>query len=193
MLGLDEAGVGPGFGNLVASAVHILETTDDLNGLTDSKLLSEKKRDMFYETITQTCYFGIGVVTNEEIDQFSLGEARRRVFERALDDFVRKYPSFKVCNLIVDGTIFRPWKDVPYQCLPRADKTIPAVSAASIVAKVTRDRQVIALCDEFPDLHDKYKIRNNKGYLSAEHKQGIATHGLSSYHRHSYKIKLSNS
>jgi ribonuclease HII len=188
MLGLDEAGVGPAFGNLVACALHIPSGVE-FKGLTDSKKLSEKKRETLFEPITNSCLFGIGQVTNEEIDTGGLAEARRLVFDRALDDFAQKYPNFDIQHLIIDGTIFRPWKAIPFECIPQADAKYPAVSAASVVAKVTRDRQVVALCDQVPELHEKYGIKNNKGYLSKEHLQGIAAHGKSLYHRHSYNIK----
>lgn len=187
VLGLDEAGCGPGFGELVASAVYILEGVT-LEGITDSKKLSEKKRSVFFDSITKNCLFGIGIVTNVEIDTNGLGEARRVVFERALDDFTTKYPDFKISNLIVDGTIFRSWKDIPYECIPKADSLYPEVSAASVIAKVTRDRSVLALCEQNPYLNEHYNISKNKGYLTAEHIQGIKTYGKSQYHRHSYKI-----
>jgi ribonuclease HII len=189
MIGLDEAGVGPAFGNLIACALHMPDAVS-LPKLTDSKKLTPRMRDELYESITETCLFGIGTVTNSEIDTGGLGEARRLVFERALEDFERKYPDFQMTDMIVDGQIFRPWKSIPHQCMNKADLCIPAVSAASVIAKVTRDRQVIALCDLERELDSQYDLRKNKGYLTQKHIEGIRKHGRSKHHRMSYKIKL---
>ena len=189
MLGLDEAGCGPAFGNLVACAVHIPDGVT-IDGLADSKKLSEKKRNVLFEHIVKHAMYGIGQVTNEEIDTHGLGEARRVVFERALDDFSEKYKDFDIKNLVIDGTIFRQWHDIPYECIPKADDKYSEVSAASIVAKVTRDRQIISLCEEDCTLDEYYGIKRNKGYLSKEHINGIRKHGKCKHHRYSYKIRI---
>ena len=188
MIVLDEAGCGPAFGDLVASAVSV-PTNVLLNGVTDSKKMSEKKRSIFYKKICDECFFGIGKVTNKEIDSLGLGEARRLVFERALNDFELKYPTFEMEKHIVDGTIYRQWKNVPYECIPKADSIYIAVSAASVIAKVTRDNDILNLCKDNPYLNEYYDISSNKGYLTKSHKIGIAKHGKSVHHRLSYKIK----
>ena len=190
MLGLDEAGVGPGFGNLVACALHIPDNVD-VQGLTDSKKMSDKQRRIKFEDITKKCFFGIGKVTNEEIDNGGLGEARKLVFERALENFQSKYPDFYMEKLIIDGTIFRSWKNIPYECIVKADLKVACVSAASIIAKVTRDNQIIKLCKDFPYLDTNYGLLKNKGYLVKTHISGIVKHGKTKYHRHSYNLKLS--
>jgi ribonuclease HII len=78
---------------------------------------------------------------------------------------------------------------VAYECIPRADDTVPCVSAASILAKTTRDAQVLAQVDADPSLDDKYGLRKNKGYLAPRHIQGLKEHGFSSLHRTSYHIR----
>lgn len=188
MLGLDEAGCGPGFGDLVASAVYV-PTNVCLDGITDSKKMTEKKRNIFFKKVCEECFFGIGKVTNKEIDDLGLGEARRLVFERALSEFETKYPDFKMEKHIVDGTIYRQWKSIPFECIPKADSLYTEVSAASVVAKVTRDNDVLSLCENNPYLDEYYNISKNKGYLTKEHKNGIHKHGKSVYHRLSYNIK----
>jgi ribonuclease HII len=188
MIGLDEAGCGPGFGDLVASAVFVPMNVC-LDGITDSKKMSDKKRNIFFQKICEECYFGIGKVTNKEIDSIGLGEARRLVFERALFEFEKKYPEFKMEKHIVDGTIYRQWKNVSFECIPKADSLYTEVSAASVIAKVTRDNDVLKLCKENPYLDEYYKISKNKGYLTQDHKKGILKHGKSVYHRLSYTIK----
>ena len=185
--GCDEAGAGPGFGNLVASAVVL---TSDIKGLTDSKKLSEKKRKMFFNQIIESCIYGIGVVTNKEIDEHGLAWARRIVFHRALDDMMTRTSELPV-HIIVDGTIFDSWRNVQYECKPKADLTDACVSAASIVAKVTRDQSIYDLCQENPWLDERYNLKSNKGYLSdKKHKEGLREYGLTAWHRHSYNIKF---
>ena len=185
MLGLDEAGVGPAFGSLWAAAVA---DHPDLQGIKDSKSVTPTRRAAMRETILATAAYGLGEVTHAEIDSLGLGEARRLVFERALDDYVaRGHPM--PTSLVVDGTLFRAWRGVPFECRPKADATVPCVSAASILAKTTRDAQVLALCDADPSLHAKYDLRNNKGYLSPPHIAGLREHGYSEHHRRSYRIR----
>lgn len=184
VVGLDEAGVGPGFGSLWAAAVHL---PTQLDGVADSKRLSAKTRQRLRETLLTSALYGLGEVTAHEIDTLGLGEARRLVFDRALDDFATRHPPPD--RIVVDGTLFRPWRAVPYECVPRADATNPHVSAASILAKTSRDAQVMAWCDEDASLDTKYHIRSNKGYLSAGHISGIVEHGFTDRHRRTYRIK----
>ena len=96
--------------------------------------------------------------------------------------------------LQVDGTIFRPWVHqgvvVPYRLQPGADGCVPCVSAASILAKTTRDAQILQLCDDHPYLQERYDLRANKGYLSHRHLQGLREHGRSPWHRASFNIRL---
>ena len=187
LVGLDEAGCGPGFGSLWASAVFL---THAIAGLNDSKKLTEKRRLFLRAKMDEhEIPHGLGEVTSAEIDTIGLGEARRLVFVRALDDLVQRFPAVVPTKLIVDGTIFGSWKNVPHVCIPKADETIPCVAAASIYAKTTRDAQINAWCDEDPSLDSCYGIRSNKGYLSTLHIARIRTHGFTPRHRRSYKIK----
>lgn len=188
IVGLDEAGVGPALGSLWAGAVHIPDG-QTIQGLADSKKLTEKRRNRLRQEITTMCLYGLGEVTSIEVDSLGLGECRRLVFERALDDLFRKHPTIEITKLVVDGTLFRPYKEIPYECVPRADQTNPHVSAASILAKTTRDAQILELCDAEPDLDDKYGIRSNKGYLAPAHIKGLQLHGFTRHHRRSYRIK----
>lgn len=191
VVGLDEAGCGPAFGELVASAVVLPD--NPIEGLADSKKLTPKKRAALYQQITNPesgCKVGVGRVSNTEIDAQGLARARRVVFHRALDDLCENgiSPS-EISKIIVDGTIFEPWQGVNYECVVRADDKIPCVSAASIVAKVSRDTAILQMCDEFPHLKAHYKIDSNKGYLTKDHMEGIREHGLTDWHRKSYEIK----
>ena len=186
IVGLDEAGVGPAFGSLWASAVYL---PADIPGVGDSKTLTAPKRARLRDRILETASYGLGEVTAHEIDTYGLGEARRLVFERALDDLMVRFPDTQPSKLLVDGTLFRPWRNVPHECIPKADALYACVSAASILAKTTRDAQVEALCDAHPDLDASYGLRKNKGYLAAVHIQGLQQHGYSEHHRRSYRIR----
>lgn len=186
-MGLDEAGAGPAFGSLWAAAVHLPDGAS-VEGLADSKKLTERRRDALRAALLDRAWYGLGEVTAREIDAQGLGEARRLVFERALDDLVaRGHP--EPSHIVVDGTLYRPWRGVPHECVPRADATVPCVSAASILAKTTRDAQVLALCDADPALDARYGLRSNKGYLSARHVEGLRAHGWSDHHRTSYRVR----
>ena len=185
-VGVDEAGVGCAWGNLWASAVHI---QTPIPGLCDSKKMTEKKRERMRTEVLATARYGMGEVTHVEIDEMGLGEARRLVFERALDNFAHKYDCIPD-HIIVDGTLYRPWRDVAFTLEPRADSTYPCVSAASVLAKTSRDRQVIEWCNgPFGDVYAPYGIRNNKGYLSRNHIDAIRELGRTPVHRHSYQIR----
>lgn len=186
--GCDEAGCGPAFGDLVAGAC-VLPEDHGIHGLADSKKLTEARRTALFEQITARCPYGVGVVTSAEIDSRGLAWARRVVFHRALDDLERR-SGVVPDEIVVDGTLFESWRGVPHRCEPKADATVPCVSAASVVAKVRRDASVLAMCDADPQLDERYGLRSNKGYLSKRHLEGLRTHGLTPWHRHSYKIRL---
>lgn len=183
-VGVDEAGVGPAFGSLWAAAVHL---PVPIEGLRDSKKLSAARRARLREAIVASAHYGMGEVTHEEIDRFGLGEARRLVFERALDALHEAHGMPE--RIVVDGTLFRPWRGVPYECMVGADDRVASVAASSILAKTARDAQVLGWCDEDPTLDERYKIRGNKGYLSAAHIEGLRVHGWSARHRKSYRVK----
>jgi ribonuclease HII len=185
LVGVDEAGCGPAVGSLWAAAVSL---NAPISGLNDSKKLSEKKRDALRSTIVSSAQYGLGEVTQAEIDLLGMKEARRLVFERALDSFVERNGNVPG-KIIVDGTIFRPWRNVPFECIPQADQTVPEVSAASILAKTERDLQIYALCDQRPELDERYGLRGNKGYLAKAHLEGLKTFGRSDVHRASFHIK----
>ena len=189
IVGLDEAGVGAAYGSLWAAAVY-LQRDDVVDGITDSKKLSKRKREAIAVALKAAeadVMYGLGEVTQMEIDTNGMGEARRLVFHRALDDFLKRNGEKLPEKLIVDGTLFRDWRGVPFECLPGADAKIACVGAASILAKTTRDAQVKQMCDN--DTHAKYGIRKNMGYLSKEHLNGLKTHGWGPHHRRSYKIR----
>ena len=195
LAGLDEVSYGAAVGDLVAAAVILPASADAegpvVAGLTDSKKLSSRRRTALRDQIVAKCPYGIGVASCTEIDRDGLGACHKRVFHRALDDLEARF-GIVPSELIVDGVVFAPWRNVPHRCEPKADLTHACVSAASIVAKVHRDETIARLCEDdvsVPSLDARFDLRSNKGYLTPTHIAGLRLHGMSEVHRTSYKVK----
>lgn len=173
--GVDEAGRGPLAGAVVAAAV-ILPAEHNLLGLTDSKKLTEIKREVLFEQIISICCFAVGQASVAEIDEINILQASLLAMRRAVLGLSQK-PEF----VQVDGNKI---PDLP--CLAEAvvkgDLTIPAISAASIIAKVTRDRQM----HELDRLYPQYGFKQHKGYPTKAHFEALAQHGASDVHRRSF-------
>jgi ribonuclease HII len=174
--GIDEAGRGPLAGPVVAAAV-ILPESFDLPGLTDSKQLSEKTRERLYPLIrTQALAVGIGVARAEEIDRVNILQATLRSMMRAVGR-LQLPPDF----LLVDGNVPIPLP-LPQQALVKGDSRSLSIAAASVVAKVVRDRIMCAL----DRLHPGYGFAGHKGYGSAAHRAAIARLGPCPCHRRTF-------
>lgn len=181
--GVDEAGVGCLMGIMVAGAV-VLPPEFDVTPLNDSKKMSEKRREEMAKIIREKAYVGVGVITNTEIDTLGMAKCRRLVFHRALDELAK---TSRFDRIIVDGTLFEDYHSIPHECIPKADATVPAVSAASIIAKTFRDDHVMQLCARHPESATLFGWKSNKGYPSATHLQAVRTHGvIPSLYRMSY-------
>lgn len=174
--GLDEAGRGPLAGPVVASAV-VLPTRCRLIGCDDSKLLTEPEREELYVTITQRAIgIGIGSATEEEIDRLNILEATRLAMHRALAG-LKPQPD---CLLI--DAISLPDCAIPIRSIIKGDSLCMSVAAASIIAKVTRDRLMV----EYHRVYPHYNFLSHKGYCTEEHLQQLATHGPCLIHRRTY-------
>lgn len=175
--GVDEAGRGPLAGPVVAGAV-ILADGFPVDWLDDSKKLTEKKREHLYQEITQSsCLWSVGLCTVEEIDELNILQASLLAMKRALEGLSQK-PEL----VYVDGT-FTPDFAAKCEAIPKADSLIPCVSAASIIAKVTRDNIMHTLDEKFP----QYQFAKHKGYPTKVHMELLKTHGVSQVHRKSYR------
>ncbi|SRR5579884_412654 len=178
--GVDEAGRGAWAGPLVAAAV-VLPTPDDpalarLEGLRDSKQLTPEQRDAYYTLIRQTARaVGLGIVEPDLLDALGLGEAGRRAMAWAVQS-LPLVPDF----LLVDA--YQVPLDLPQRGLIFGDCLSLSIAAASVVAKVTRDR----LMDELHRLYPCYGFDRHKGYGTREHQQALARHGPCLQHRVSY-------
>ncbi|MDC0239513.1 ribonuclease HII [Candidatus Thioglobus sp.] len=183
IIGVDEAGRGSLAGNVVAATV-ILPTKFQLSGLTDSKKLSKKKRDIFYQQITELCDWSVGEASCIEIDQINILQATMLAMKRAIIDLQEEYSKYRgktIFNVMVDGN---RCPDVP-NCIAiiKGDLSEPAISAASIIAKVTRDRQMTELDLQYPE----YGFAQHKGYGTRRHINALSKYGaIKGVHRHSF-------
>ncbi len=176
IVGTDEAGRGPLFGPVVAAAVF-LPYDFELDGLTDSKKLSEKKREKYYDYITQNAIYGVGIVSAEEIDCINILEASRKAMLMAIDE-VRK-------QISVDYVITDAMKmdlDIPVLPIIKGDAKSITIAAASVIAKVTRDRILYEIDKEYPE----YGFKNHKGYPTKKHLEMIEKYGLIDGYRKTY-------
>ena len=175
--GLDEAGRGPLAGPVVAAAV-ILPIPKFPEHLTDSKKLLPEKRESLYEKILQTAVsVGIGVVEAHEIDRINIGRATQRAMAMAVH-LLRKQPDI----LLIDGVLPVPLA-LPQRTIVKGDNLCVSIAAASIVAKVTRDRIMMAYHEKYP----QYNFARHKGYGTREHREAIKRHGYCEFHRKTFR------
>lgn len=175
--GIDEAGRGPLAGPVVAAAV-ILDPEHPVEGLADSKRLTAKRRAALYEVILDRALaVGIGESQREEIDRRNIFQATIAAMQRAVDALTQR-PD----HLLIDGKNIR--LDHPSQeTVVDGDETVPAISAASIVAKVHRDR----IMEEYHKVYPEYGFDRHKGYGTKAHLQALAAHGACPIHRQSFR------
>lgn len=174
--GVDEAGRGPLAGPVVAAAV-ILDELQPIAGLNDSKKLTEKRRKkLFEEILAKALCCSIAEASVQEIDTLNILQATLLAMRRAVDGL-----RLKPVKVLVDGNRL-PVLDVRAEAIVQGDALVPAISAASILAKVYRDRLCARLHAQYP----QYGFDRHKGYGTAEHLQALALHGPSPWHRTSF-------
>ncbi len=174
--GIDEVGVGPLAGPVVAAAV-ILRRCARIDGLTDSKLMTPRRRDVVAEQVKEAAVaWALGRAEVEEIDALNVLRATWLAMQRAVMALAVK-PQFAV----VDGR-FLPPLPCPGRALVRADVRVPAVSAASVLAKVARDAEMVSWDARYPE----YGFAAHKGYGTAQHLAALARFGACPLHRHSF-------
>lgn len=174
--GVDEAGRGPLAGPVVAAAV-ILDDRHPIAGLADSKKLTPARREKLYEEIlAKALCCSIAQASVEEIDQLNILEATMLAMRRAVRG-LRLMPFM----VLVDGNRL-PLLDVPAEAIIKGDALVPAISAASILAKVHRDRWCVQVHDDFP----QYGFAGHKGYGTAAHMAALRAHGACIHHRRSF-------
>lgn len=175
--GIDEVGRGPLVGPVVTACV-ILPEDFALDGLTDSKKLSEKKRDMFYDIIMEKAIsVGIGIMDEDVIDKVNIYEATKLAMYQAVDNM-----SVKPDYILIDAMKLDKL-DVPSTSIIKGDLKSLTISAASVIAKVTRDRMMYELDKKYP----MYKFAKNKGYPTKDHIEAIVKYGILKEHRKTFK------
>ena len=176
--GIDEAGRGALAGPVIAAAV-ILPTNCTITGLQDSKQLTPKQRDRLSDEIYKIAVaVGIGTVDNRDVDRLNVLQATLLAMRQAIKKLAPQ-PDY----LLIDGINF-PAIDIQGEAIKKGDSRSYSIAAASIIAKTTRDRRMIALDHTYPN----YGFCQHKGYPTAQHRQAIAQHGASDIHRHTFKL-----
>lgn len=177
--GSDEAGRGCLAGPVVAAAV-ILPAGFQNDILNDSKKLSEKQRDKLRIVIeNEALTWAVGIVDHELIDQINILNASILAMHHAIEK-LKIVPE----HLIIDGNRFKPYKKIPHKCIVKGDSKYLSIAAASVLAKTHRDELMQKLDKDFPE----YYWTKNKGYPSKQHREAIRKHGISYYHRKSFKL-----
>mgnify|MGYP004534363161 CR=1 FL=1 len=182
--GVDEVGRGPLIGSVVASCV-VLPKDFVLKGLTDSKKLSEKKRNEFYEIIKKEALaIGIGEVSEKVIDKVNIYEATKIAMTMAINQVKEQ---INLEYVLIDAMPLPI--DIPTNSIIKGDAKSISIAAASVIAKVTRDKMMYELDEKYP----MYDLKNNKGYGTKKHLQALKEYGITKYHRLSYAPVKENS
>lgn len=175
--GCDEAGRGPLFGPVVA-ACCVLPDNFKLDGLTDSKQLTEKKREQYFEYLKEHVIYGIGIVDNKEIDEINIYEASRKAMMLALNE-VRKKVNV---DYVLTDAMPLPNLDLPFMDIIKGDAKSISIAAASVIAKVTRDHMMMEVDKKYPE----YGFASHKGYPTKKHIEAINKYGLIDGYRLTY-------
>ncbi|SFR50180.1 ribonuclease HII [Maribacter stanieri] len=181
--GTDEAGRGCLAGPVTAAAIILPESFENTI-LTDSKLLSEKNRELLEPLLkSKSICYGIAHIQQNVIDDINILNASILAMHQAIDS-LSKTPDY----IIVDGNRFKPYKDIPHSCIIKGDSKYLSIAAASVLAKTARDAYMLKLHEEYP----MYNWKKNKGYPTKEHRAAIKKYGPTKYHRMSFKLLPDN-
>ena len=175
--GIDEAGRGPLAGPVVVASV-IMPTDSMIEGVNDSKKISEKKREQLYDKILEEAIsYGVGIIGQEEIDEINILNATKKGLTMSLKELTVR-PDL----IIVDALTHIDTMGIPYESIIKGDAKCYSIAAASIIAKVTRDR----IMREWAKVYPEYKFEQHKGYGTANHIAMIKEYGLCPIHRRSF-------
>lgn len=188
IIGTDEAGRGPGAGGVFAAAVYFEKVTqaliNDLAILNDSKKLTPKKRDSIFEIIKNNTVNEIICIEVDEIESINILNSSLKAMKLACESVAKKINDSNILTL-VDGNKLIKNYNYPQEFLIKGDSKSASIAAASILAKVSRDKYMENLHEQFP----VYNWKKNAGYLTAEHLNAIDKYGITKYHRPSFLKK----
>ena len=184
VIGVDEAGRGPLAGNVVAAAAILKKYSSDLDDINDSKKLTEKKREKLFDVIMENFYIGVGEATPEEIDEINILNATFLAMRRALENLKKQCSTDYL--VLVDGNFKIREYEGEQEFVIKGDAKSLSIAAASIIAKVTRDREMIEEGKKYPE----YKFEKHKGYGTKLHKEKLLELGVLPIHRKSFLNKI---
>lgn len=175
--GIDEAGRGPLAGPVVVASV-IMPKNSMIEGINDSKKISEKKREELYEKIKEEAItYAVGIISQEEIDTINILNATKKGVTSSLKEIETK-PDL----ILIDALKGIDTLQIPYKSIIKGDAQVYSIAAASIIAKVTRDR----IMKNWDEVYPEYGFKNHKGYGTAAHIAAIKKYGICSIHRKSF-------
>lgn len=188
LIGTDEAGRGPGAGGVFASAVCFTNPTNNLieqlSDVNDSKKLSKKKREELYDIILENTINSTVCIEVEEIEEINILNASLKAMRLACENVIRQVNAFNPL-VLVDGNKLIKGFNYPQKFIIKGDGKSASIAAASILAKVSRDRYMEELDKKFP----QYNWVKNAGYLTKEHLEAIEKYGITPHHRKSFLKK----
>ncbi len=182
VVGIDEAGRGPLAGPVVVAGVVIVNHDDVVDSVRDSKKMTKKKREEAFELIKEkSLSYGISIISSKEIDRVGIKYAVRNGMQKVIEEIEKKLKE-KVNYIISDGAVY-PIKGYDMEIIDRGDTLHYSIAAASILAKVTRDR----IMEEYSKQYPVYGFERNAGYGTKEHLESIKEYGICEIHRKSFK------
>jgi ribonuclease HII len=206
-IGVDEAGRGPLFGRVYASAVilpslnNAINDTFDFSKIKDSKKFHSKKkiREVADYIKNNVVAWSVSYIDESTIDEVNILQATQMAMHKCINEIVEKNNlSLENTLLLIDGNYFKPLtifdkntnqiQSYNYICVEGGDNKYASIAAASILAKVTRDEYIEELCEQNPNLIEHYGIDSNKGYGAKKHLDGIKQHGITIWHRRTFGI-----
>ncbi len=202
-IGIDESGRGPLFGRVYAAAVVLPSDPDAFahDRMCDSKRIKSPKKmaDLATYIHNHAIASSVQYVEHDVIDRINILQADMQAMHACVRVILGQLDPTKSTSILVDGNYFKPfswyqeatdrWINVDHVTAVQGDATYSHIAAASILAKHARDQWIAQMCQEHPELIERYGLDTNKGYGTKRHLEGIAEHGLSPWHRRSFKVK----
>ena len=187
VIGVDEAGRGPLAGPVVAAAVFLKDYSEELDEINDSKKLTEKKREKLFKIIQKHFYVAVGISNVDEIDKINILNADFLAMRKAIEELKKEINKSNDYTVLVDGNLkIKDYQDKQNPIVKGDSKSL-SIAAASIIAKVTRDRIMIELGSIYPD----YKFEKHKGYGTKAHIEAIKKFGvIKDVHRKTFLTKI---